>query len=282
MKLIADSGSTKTSWRLAKTAEDVGKAYTIGFNPDYYSAEEMLDSMRKELLPQVFADPDDIREIYFYGAGCSREDNVEQVRSVLNAIFPVAQTVFVDHDLLGAARALCGDEAGIACILGTGSNSCLYDGVSVTDNVTSLGFTLGDEGSGGYMGKQLLRAYFYRELPKELKDEFDARYGYSKADILNNIYQKPLPNRFVAQFSAFCGEHRRHPFINRLIVASLSEFLDRHVMKYKSEQPLKVHFLGSIAFYFREELEPLVAARDLKIGKIIQEPVDELVKYHFK
>jgi glucosamine kinase len=281
MILIADSGSTKTSWRLTKSATDVAKAYTIGYNPDYYSTEEMTESMRKELLSQLLVDTEQVGQIFFYGAGCSRADNIAKVKSALVAHFPAAD-IFVDHDLLGAARALCFNEPGIACILGTGSNSCLYDGVSVTDNVTSLGFTMGDEGSGGYMGKQLIRAYFYRELPPDLNEAFEERYKMTKSDILNNIYQKPLPNRFVAQFSAFCGEHRKHPFMKQLINQALAEFLDRHVLKYKSEQPAKVHFLGSIAFYFREELEQLVAERGLEMGKIIQEPVDELVKYHYQ
>jgi glucosamine kinase len=266
---------------LTKSATDVAKAYTIGYNPDYYSTEEMTESMRKELLSQLLVDTEQVGQIFFYGAGCSRADNIAKVKSALVAHFPAAD-IFVDHDLLGAARALCFNEPGIACILGTGSNSCLYDGVSVTDNVTSLGFTMGDEGSGGYMGKQLIRAYFYRELPPDLNEAFEERYKMTKSDILNNIYQKPLPNRFVAQFSAFCGEHRKHPFMKQLINQSLAEFLDRHVLKYKSEQPAKVHFLGSIAFYFREELEQLVAERGLEMGKIIQEPVDELVKYHYQ
>ena len=280
MILIADSGSTKTSWRLSKTADDVAKAYTIGYNPDYYTAENMTESMRKELLPQLFVDTEEVAQIFFYGAGCSRPDNIAKVKSALVAHFPAAD-IFVDHDLLGAARALCHRSPGIACILGTGSNSCLYDGFSVVDNVTSLGFTIGDEGSGGYMGKQLLKAYFYRELPDELNTAFEERYEFSKGDILNNIYQKPLPNRFVAQFSAFCGEHRRHPFMKKLINHALSEFLDRHVKKYRPETPVNVHFLGSIAFYFGEFLEPLVLERGLTMGRIIQEPVDELVAFHY-
>ena len=280
MILIADSGSTKTSWRLTTSVSDVAKAYTIGFNPDYYTPETMLDNMRRELLPQIFADPDEVKGIFFYGAGCSRAENNAMVSVTLHHLFPNAD-IMVDHDLLGAARALCGREPGIACILGTGSNSCLYDGERVTDNVTSLGFTLGDEGSGGSLGKRLIQAFFYRELPDELHTAFIERYGYTKADILNHIYQKPLPNRFVAQFSAFCGEHRKHPFMQWLIDASLAEFLDRHVLKYKANGSLKVHFLGSIAYYFREELAALVAARDLQMGRIIQEPVDELVAFHY-
>ncbi len=280
MILIADSGSTKTSWRLAKSSDDVAKAYTIGYNPDYYSTSEMIESMRNELLPQLFVDTEEVAQIFFYGAGCSRPDNIAKVKNALAVHFPAAD-IFVDHDLLGAARALCGRTPGIACILGTGSNSCLYDGFSVTDNVTSLGFTIGDEGSGGYMGKQLLKAYFYRDLPAELNAAFEERYKMTKADILNGIYQKPLPNRFVAQFSAFCGEHRKHPFMQKIIKHALSEFLDRHVMKYRPEQPVAVNFLGSIAFYFGEFLEPLVLERGLTMGRVIQEPVDELVAFHY-
>ncbi len=280
MILIADSGSTKTSWRLSKSVDEVAKAYTIGYNPDYYTQSEMIESMRNELLPQLFVDTEEVAQIFFYGAGCSRAENNAMVKTALATHFPAAD-IFVDHDLLGAARALCGHTPGIACILGTGSNSCLYDGFSVTDNVTSLGFTIGDEGSGGYMGKQLLKAYFYRDLPTELNTAFEERYKLTKSDILNNIYQKPLPNRFVAQFSAFCGEHRKHPFMQKLIKNALSEFLDRHVMKYRPEAPVAVNFLGSIAYYFGEYLEPLVIERGLTMGRIIQEPVDELVTFHY-
>ena len=289
MILLADSGSTKTSWCLVTDAHSQPPAThrfsTLGYNPDFYTPAEMQRSIGESVVTQLGAHAAKVSEIHFYGAGCSRAANVEMVQTALATHFTTAH-IAVEHDLLAAARALCFHEAGIACILGTGSNSCHYDGKHVVDNVASIGFTIGDEGSGGYMGKQLLRAYFYRDLPLELLEAFNEQYGLSESEILTNIYQKPMPNRFVAQFSQFCNTHREHPFMHALIRGSFAEFIDRQVLKYPTAdangRALPISFLGSIAYVFQADIRELLAERGLPVGTFIRNPIDNLIRFHLE
>jgi len=275
--IIADSGSTKTHWELI----DNGKAsvvYTSGLNPFYKNTERIIADLRKELLPQIQA----VRQpekIFFYGAGVSQPDRVETVKRALLAVFPAARAE-VEHDLLGAARATCGNAPGIACILGTGSNSCLYDGKGIIDNIPALGFTLGDEGSGGYLGRKLLQAYFYRELPGDLKKAMEARYDMRKDHVLNAIYDSTTPNQVVAAYADFITDNNRHPFIHVMLRDGFHEFLQRHVLKYQGSAHLPVHFIGSISFLNQEILIQVLNEMRLKTGLIIRKPMEGLVKYH--
>lgn len=279
MQLIADSGSTKTSWRLVKDNTTTTEASTIGYNPAYFSTENMEASLRELLLPQLGVDPAAITEIYFYGAGCSTPKSIAVVESAFKQLFPDAY-IFVDHDLLGAARALCGKDAGIACILGTGSNSCAYDGHDITDNVPSLGFMLGDEGSGASLGRRLVRAFFYRELPQELEQAFQEKYALDKEAIFTHVYKSELPSRYMAQFTRFMGENSEHPYMRALIKAEFESFVDTQVIKYDNVQAQPVHFLGSIAFYFKPILEEVLHERGLTMGRLLREPIEALVAFH--
>jgi glucosamine kinase len=279
MQLIADSGSTKTSWRLAKSKNDVQKASTIGYNPHYFTTENMEASLKVNLLPQLNVSAEEITEIYFYGAGCSSPTSNKVVEDAFKHIFTNAM-IDVDHDLLGAARALCGKNAGIACILGTGSNSCLFDGVDITDNVTSLGFMLGDEGSGASLGRRLVKAYFYRDLPKDISDLFYATYKVDKDAIFHHVYKSALPSRYMAQFSKFLSQNIEHPVIYDLVKAEMNSFVDTQISKYQGINELPIHLLGSVAFYFKAIIETIFNERGYTLGRIIREPIETLVDYH--
>lgn len=279
MLLIADSGSTKADWAwVAKDGENTF-VHTQGFNPVVHPSEQLhgeVEKLTNDLLPGLRPS-----EIYYYGAGCWDHTRKLVIRETLQKAYPDAK-VMVMHDLLGAARAACGTEAGIACILGTGSNTCLYDGEDVIDNVTNLGFMLGDEGSGSHLGKAFLRAYFYRELDDSLNDAFEEWTSMDKSQILDKVYGTALPNTYLAGFTRFMGEHKSHPLVQRIIFDSFAEFLDRHVRKYQGHLRIPVNFIGSIAFHFQDILLAALHERDLRVGRFIHKPIESLAAFHRK
>lgn len=277
MILIADSGSTKTDWRFINADATLQQAQTAGFNPMYQEPEEIYPVLRDSLLPQLQHKAPDA--IYYYGAGCSSPERNKRVEDALRLAFPNSE-VHVDHDLLAAARALCGHKPGIACILGTGSNTCLYDGQHIVDNVPSLGFLLGDEGSGAYLGKLLIKAYLYRELPDELAQALKNTYNLSKDEILDELYGSDMPSRYMAKFARFMDEKRKNPIIHAMIYENFSEFFERHVCKYKGYTEVPVNFVGSIAFYFSEILLQVARKYGLTVETIIQSPSEGLIQYH--
>jgi hypothetical protein len=221
----------------------------------------------------------EIKEVYYYGASVWDDEKAEKVRLGLKKLFQNA-LIDVEHDLLGAARATCGRSAGIACIIGTGSNSCLFDGIDVRDNVTNLGYFVGDEGSGAHLGKALVRSYFYRELPHDLCLKLEEMIPGGKAELLENIYEKPSPNVYLASLTKFLSDNRDHLFIQKLIYGSFSEFVDRHVRKYHGHLSLPIHFIGSVAFHFRDFLSVILEERCMKTGRFLQKPIDRLVEFH--
>ncbi len=275
MFLIADSGSTKTRWEFVQNGKTTS-VHTLGINPFYKNTEQIAADLRRELLPQMNRQPE---RIFFYGAGISQPDKVEIVRNALAIVFPSVNAE-VEHDLLAAARATCGNAPGIACILGTGSNSCLYDGKSVTDNVPSLGFTLGDEGSGGYFGRKILQAYYYREMPDDLKKSLEGKYDMKKDTVLNAIYDSTTPNMITASYAAFISNVSQHPFIREMLKSGFKEFLVRHVCKYAGHEGMPVHFIGSIAYYNNEVLRDTMDELKLKKGIVIKSPMEGLVRFH--
>jgi N-acetylglucosamine kinase-like BadF-type ATPase len=276
MILIADSGSTKTDWCLIDKNEVVLRVQTKGMNPYFQSEEEIVEEITKTLSPQLPKKP--LSALYFYGAGCAF-DKIELMRKALERSICVEGEIEVNSDMLGTARALCGREAGIACILGTGSNSCYYDGKNIVANVSPLGFILGDEGSGAVLGKLFIGSLLKNQLTEGLKETFLDEYKLTPAEIIDRVYRKPFPNRFLATFSPFIAKHIEDNSIQSLVKNAFSDFFRRNVMQY-DYRTCKVHFCGSIAHFYRDLLIEAANELQLNIGTIAQTPMDGLVAYH--
>ncbi len=276
MKVIVDSGSTKADWKFLSGEEETS-LHTMGFNPVFHSSDQIEEEVNKAFKGII--DLEQEAEIYFYGSGCWDKKRKVIIENGLKRVFTNAK-IDVHHDLLGAARATCGNEPGISCIIGTGSNTCLYDGKDVIDNVTNLGYLCGDEGSGTHLGKKLIRHYFYRELPKALEEELEVFVGGGKQKILDTVYDGTPPNVYLASFTRFMSEHVDHPFIQRILYRSFAEFIDRHVRKYHGHLRLPVHFIGSIAYVFQDMLKIVLTERTMQPGIFIKQPIDNLVAYH--
>ncbi len=276
MILLADSGSTKTDWLLYDT--EVVTFQSAGFNPFYQSIEEILKGLQHEVVPNIKGSID---SLFFYGAGCADEISSRPITEALAATFPSVKTIEVNSDLLAAARALCQNEAGIACILGTGSNNCLYDGEKIINNIGSLGFWLGDEGSGGYLGKQLVVRYLHGELPTELQEDFASTYpAVSRLMVLDRAYKQPFPNRFFAGFTPFLSRHASHPFVHKNLTDAFGAFLETYVCKHPNASTFPVHFTGSIAYYFETVLREITTKKGLQMGSTQRSPMHGLLCYH--
>ncbi len=276
MRLIADSGSTKTQWCLFENGQILKEIITSGINPFYQTENEIVTSLETQLIPELYNF--EITELYFYGAGCSFPEKKALVKNSILHFFPNAD-IEIESDLLGAARSLFQKEKGIACILGTGSNSCYYDGDEIVQNVSPLGFILGDEGSGAVLGKLLIADCLKNQLPDWMTEKLLDEYELTPAQILENVYKKPFPNRFLAKFSPFILEHIEEPTIFNLVYDSFDSFLVRNVMQYPLED-MKVGFIGSIAYYFRDTLEIVASERDISISEITISPMEGLLKFH--
>lgn len=277
MILLADSGSTKTDWLLLDREPIAFQS--AGFNPFYQTQEVILETLRREVLPNI--EPHQVRHIFFYGAGCADPGTSRPVTNALAALFPAAETIEVNSDLLAAARALCGREAGIACILGTGANNALYDGEKIVNNIGSLGFWLGDEGSGGYLGKQLVVGYLHNELPAGLHEAFQESYpDVSRLSILERAYRQPFPNRYFASFSSFLGQHQADPYVGTLVGNAFRSFLTMYVSKHPNATQLPIHFTGSVAFHFQSLLREVLREKNLHVGTIQRSPMTGLLHYH--
>lgn len=279
--LIADAGSTKISW--AFIAPDGTTRYfrTRGLNPAISDDRTIRNLLLQELLPEwnALQQEETHTEIHYYGAGCLPAV-CRRMEDILTGTIPDSSAT-ADSDLSGAARALCRHEAGIACILGTGSNSCLYDGDTIVQHVSPLGYILGDEGSGTALGKRLLGDLLKGLLPAELSRKFTERYGLEEADIIRKTYREPEANRFLASFCPFLKENRSYPEVHRIISTCFRSFFERNIENYRSPQ-LPVHFAGSIALHFKEELEATAREYGYHIGKILSEPIKDLVAYHME
>jgi N-acetylglucosamine kinase-like BadF-type ATPase len=251
--------------------------YTQGLSPYFLSAEQIEYIIKEELQYKIKKNEPD--EIFFYGTGCSNADNVKLVKKAIQKVFPNAD-IHVDHDLMGAAKALCGNEKGVACILGTGSNSCYYNGKRIVKNSPGLGYVLGDEGSGAYLGRKVIQYFLYKTFDEDLMDRFNAKYNTNSDEILTAVYKKPLPNRYLASFTVFLAENRGHYMIENIIEDSLNDFFFNHVYKYSESWKLPVNFTGSVAYVFRDVLKEMCNSYELQLGKIIKKPMDGLVKFH--
>jgi N-acetylglucosamine kinase-like BadF-type ATPase len=277
MILIADGGSTKTDWRLIKEGREYKQIQTSGFNPYLVGSDEIEEILWKELQPYI--DTNGVSAVYYYGAGCSTPVKNMLVETAFEKVFINAR-LYVSHDLLAAAHALCGDEEGIAAILGTGSNSCYYDGKDIIDGIFSLGYFFGDEGSGAYLGKQLLTAYLHKELPEYIKQKFIEKYPMSRESMLDAVYTKPAPSRFLASFSNFINDNRDHPYIYNLITEAFRSFYKYQVCCYAKHKDVPVHFVGSVAYHYRDILSDVGREFGITTGKFIKAPIDGLVEYH--
>ena len=276
MILIADSGSTKTHWCVVQNGEIVSEVFTDGINPFYQTDMEIIALFDTQLIPQL--ENMDYDRIFFYGAGCSFPEKKILVSRALVRFF-VNSIIEIHSDLMGAARSLFQHEKGIACILGTGSNSCYYNGKVIVENVSPLGFILGDEGSGAVLGKLFVADCLKNQLSVKLKENFLNRYELTSETILENVYKKPFPNRFLAQFTPFLLENIEEPSIFNLVYDSFDAFFVRNVIQYPLED-MQVGFVGSVAHYFRDTLEIVASERGINISEIAQNPMDGLVKFH--
>jgi glucosamine kinase len=279
MILIADSGSTKTEWVLLDGKTIITQVNTAGVNPYFLSAEQIRTIFTTELIPGLNTDPAKISAIHYYGAGCSSAEKCAEVEHPLAGIFTNA-TIEVTHDLLGAARAACGHQQGIAAILGTGSNSCLFDGHQIIANQPSLGFIMGDEGSGGYIGKELLKQFLYGELPAELHLLFDQRYSLTKEAILHRIYKEPMPNTYAASFTQFVAEHIQTIHMQQLVMDAFDVFFKRHLSSYPQFAQYPISVVGSIGFVFEQQLRKVASHHQTSIHQLIQKPMEGLLTFH--
>ena len=277
MLLIADSGSTKTDWSLVgDDGKTLVKTKTEGLNPYFLSTRKIADIIREEVSPVVR----NVDKVFFYGAGCGSETKAEQVREALSVI-PCRLPPEVSGDILGSARSLLQDGEGIACILGTGSNSCCYDGRDIVNVMPSLGFMFSDWGSGTVMSKDLISLLLQEKLPSELIDDFQQTYGVGRVEILDHIYNKPLPNRFLASFTPFLLKYSEESSCRNIILANFRNFFSYYVLRYpRVKKGVKVSFTGSIAHNFKKYLYEVSDAMDIGIEKVVQHPMEGLVQYH--
>lgn len=275
MILIVDSGSTKTDWCMVENGETILRFKTKGINPFFQTEGEIQKEIETGLLPGLNGIQP--AAIYFYGAGCAFPEKNEMIRRAINRYLPAS--VEVGSDLLAAARALCGNCPGIACILGTGSNSCQYDGKEIVKSISPLGFILGDEGSGAVLGKLLIGDVLKDQLPAALKEQFLAEYALTPALIMDRVYRQPFPNRFLAGFSPFISAHLDEPAIWELATRSFMAFFTRNVMQYDYLE-LPVHFVGSVAWHYQIMLKDIAFNLGIRPGTIIQSPMDGLIAYH--
>lgn len=277
VRLIADSGATKCEWCVLENGKKKKTIYTQGISPYFLSEPQIISLLEKELLPKLKKIT--VQEIYFYGTGLGNPNNIKIVKSVFKKLFPKAKTE-VQNDLLAAARALCGKSKGIACILGTGANSCFYNGKKMVKNSPGLGYILGDEGSGAYLGKKVVQYYLYNTYDEELKARFEKRFMVTPMEILENVYKKPLANRYLASYAIFLAENRGHYMIENIIEDGLNDFFFTHLYKYRESWTHPIHFVGSIAFGFKDVLKELCDTYELELGRVLKAPMQGLIEYH--
>ncbi len=276
IKLIADSGSTKTEWCLLH-----GNRKTIinsqGMSPYFIDGYQMEAIITQEVLPNIKKIA--VEEIFYYGTGCTNPANIRMVNKALRNIFPGAK-IKIETDVDGAAKALCGREKGIACILGTGSSSCYYNGKKIVKNNPGLGYILGDEGSGAYLGKKVIQYYLYNTFDEDLRSRFDAKFVTNTNEILNAVYKQPLANRYLASFAIFLAENRGHYMIENIIEDGLNDFFYNHICKFRESWKYPVHFTGGIAYGFKDVLAEMCDSYQLQPGNILRNPMEGLIRYH--
>lgn len=276
--LVADGGSTKVDWALIGGASDQIHN-TAGLNPFVLSKEKIAEEIRNILLPQIASFVDDVTEIYFYGAGCSSKTNCNSVSEAISEVFPRPK-VFVDHDMLGAVKALIGDESGVACILGTGANCCVYDGKKIVSSLNCLGHLAGDEGSGNHIGKQILQSYCYNTMPEDVREKFVEKYNSTPKEIVAQLYAAEKPNAYLAGYTRFLKELGNHEYASNILYYCFKEFVEKAILTQEFPKTDKIHFTGSVAFHFEGVLKEVLKQYGLKTGNIIKKPISGMINYH--
>lgn len=277
MILVADSGSSKTDWLLANPGSEPTEYRSDGLNP-YFLTEKEITKKIQEQLAEVIAVASQVTEIYFFGAGCSSPDRHEMVSNALSHVFPKA-FVSVDSDLLGSAYATCGKEKGICCVLGTGSNISFFDGEDVAEGKHGLGYILGDEGSGSWLGKRLITDYMYGHMPPEIHESFRTTYMLDKPTLIKKVYQEPRANAYLASFARFINSIQKTDYGQELLNSSFIEFIETNIKSYPEYHQYKCHFVGSIAYCFSDELKAMCTRYHVSVGKIIRKPINDLLNF---
>lgn len=276
IKLIADSGATKAEWCLLNNGKNK-TIFTAGISPYFLNTQQIIELLKKDLLPKLKRYK--IDEIHYYGTGCLDPANAKLVSKAIKQVFEDAE-VEVTHDLMAAARSLNGKNKGLACNLGTGSFCCYYDGKKIARQSPGIGYILGDEGSGAYLGKKVLQYFLYDTFDEELRARFNAKYATTRAEVLENVYKKPLANRYLASFTLFLVENRGHFMIENIIEDGLNDFFFYHLCKYRESWVMPVHFVGSVAYGFKDILQQLCASYEFELGKVLKNPMEGLITYH--
>jgi glucosamine kinase len=276
--LIADSGSTKSDWlAIDETGQELAQFSTIGLNPYFHSSTLVEQELTSQVEMMKIAP--DVGKVFFYGAGSSSKEMCSIIEVGLSRVFSQAE-IHVGHDLNGAAYSTWSGEPAITCILGTGSNSCFFDGHEIYEEVPSLAYILGDEGSGSWFGKRLLRAFLYKKLPQDIHDDFVSEFGLSVTDVNKRVYTEPNPNVFLASFMKFISKHRDAEIVKAWLQDGFGSFLDSHVACFENYQQIPVHFIGSVAYHFSDDLQLACKKRGIQMGNLIKKPIEGLAKYH--
>lgn len=272
--IIAESGATKTDWVLIQKGKKNKHFKSSGINPYLQGTEQILQTLKKEVDTKMQADT-----VYFYGAGISSKENKQVVRTALKQFFGT-KDIEVESDMLAAARGLSKDKKGIICILGTGSNACYYDGKKIKDQLPSLGYIAGDEGSGNHMGKKILQYYAYNTFDTELRMYFEQHIETRLPVILDKLYREPFPNRYLAGFVKLLAENRGHFMVENIVEDCLNDFFHHHLFKYRQSWKHPIYFTGSISYVFADVIQSLCHQYELELGKILQNPLQGLIEYH--
>lgn len=280
MVAIVDSGSTKSDWVILDDFKKVFlKTETIGFNPNFIRRELIVPEI--ESNTSLTTVKNSIRKIYFYGSGCGVQQNCDTIVHELGRVFSHAE-IIVKEDLTAAAYAAYRGTPAIVCILGTGSNSCYFNGENIKIQLPSLGFLVGDEGSGSAIGKQLVRRFFMQKLPQDLSSAFEETYNLTVDEALKNMYHTSRPNAYLADFNKFVVERRDHPYLRKMVFDEMLNFFDYQVIPYKEAASAEINFIGSIAYYYEDILRAAAAELQLTVGQIVQKPIESLVSYHIQ
>ena len=290
MRLVIDAGSTKMGWILMEGHEVKAHFVTKGFNPNYSDRQD-LDNIVSSVETQCFASQKNmlrdsetqgiasLQHVFYYGTGCGNDRNCQIIKEVFQNRFAHAE-IHVTHDLMAACHAVLGHEKGIACILGTGSNSCVYDGNDIVERAISLGYLVGDEGSGMHIGREVVRTYFYGFMPEDLRLQFDAAYHLELKDFIGHVYHEAQPSKYLATFARFAGEHQSHPFIRDLVKGCFKSFVEAFVLRFEGAEKMNVSFVGSVAYHFQNLLRECLAEYGLAMGEVMASPAEGLIRYY--